>query len=96
MGLREEIEAAFGEAAADGGVRVLSIDGDDEVWAAGLGATDGAAAAVSALVDGLGVPADASAAVSFSRRPDRPRGARHRPRRSPSHPSRRLSVRARC
>jgi hypothetical protein len=41
MGLREEIEAAFGEAAAEGGVRLLSIDGDDEVWVAGLGATDG-------------------------------------------------------
>ena len=41
MGLREEIEAAFGEAAAEGGVRVLAIDGDDEVWVAGLGATDG-------------------------------------------------------
>jgi hypothetical protein len=41
MGLREEIEAAFGEAASEGGVRVLAIDGDDEVWVAGLGATDG-------------------------------------------------------
>ena len=41
MGLREQIEAAFSEAAAEGGVRVLSIDGDDEVWVAGLGATDG-------------------------------------------------------
>ena len=41
MGLREEIEAAFGEAAAQGGVRVLAIDGDEEVWVGGLAATDG-------------------------------------------------------
>src|SRR3954469_13715897 len=120
MGLREQIEAAFGEAAAEGGVRVLAIDGDEKVWVGGLAATDGtlevrvgdrgprrglrrrrpdqgamgamgfrhsfhdawilplprgagqaargAAAAVSALVDGLGVPADASAAVSFTQR----------------------------
>jgi hypothetical protein len=32
MGLREEIEAAFGEAAADGGVRLLAIEGDDQLW----------------------------------------------------------------
>ena len=120
MGLREQIEAAFSEAAAEGGVRALSIDGDDKVWVAGLGATDGslevrvgdrgprrglrrrrpdpgamralgfrdgfpdawilplppgaepaargAAAAVSALVDALGVPTGASAAVSFTQR----------------------------
>jgi hypothetical protein len=120
MGLREEIEAAFGEAAAEGGVRVLAVDGDEKVWVGGLAATDGtlevrvgdrgprrglrrrrpdqgamqalgfrdsfhdawilplppgagqaargAAAAVNALVDGLGVPADASAAVSFTQR----------------------------
>ena len=42
MGLREEIEAAFGEAAAEGGMRQLAIDGDDDVWVAALGATDGA------------------------------------------------------
>ena len=41
MGLREEIEAALGEAAADGGVRQLAIDGDEKVWVAGLVATDG-------------------------------------------------------
>jgi hypothetical protein len=41
VGLREEIEAAFGEAAAQGGVRVLAIDGDEEVWVGGLAATDG-------------------------------------------------------
>jgi hypothetical protein len=41
MGLREEIEAAFAEAAANGGVRQLSIDGDEEVWVAGVAATDG-------------------------------------------------------
>jgi hypothetical protein len=40
VGLREDIEAAFGEAAAEGGVRLLAVDGDDEVWVAGLGATD--------------------------------------------------------
>src|SRR4051794_25002510 len=120
MGLREEIEAAFDEAAAEGGVRLLSIDGDEKVWVAGLVATDGtlevrvgdrgprrglrrgrpdstvmkaqgfregfedawilalpagagqaargAAAAVSALVDGLGVTADARAEVSFTQR----------------------------
>jgi hypothetical protein len=119
MGLREEIEAALAEAAAEAGVRQLGIDGDEEVWAAGLGATDGtlevrvgdrgprrglrrrrpdrtvmaaqsfdrlddawflpvppgpgqaasgAAASVSALVDGLGVPADAHAAVFFTQR----------------------------
>jgi hypothetical protein len=101
-------------------VRLLAINGDDEVWVAGLAATDGtlevrvgdrgprrglrrrrpdeaamqaqgfrnsfhdawilplpsgagqaargAAAALSALVDRLGVPADASAAVSFTQR----------------------------
>jgi hypothetical protein len=38
MGLREEIEAAFGEAAADGGVRVLAVDDDEEVWVGGLAA----------------------------------------------------------
>jgi hypothetical protein len=120
MGLREAIEAAFGEAAAEGGVRVLAVDGDDKVWVAGLAATDGtlevrvgdrgprrwlrrprpdqgamralgfrnsfhdawilplapgtgqaargAAAAVSALVDGLGIVADARAEVSFTQR----------------------------
>jgi hypothetical protein len=120
MGLREEIEAALAEAAAEAGVRQLAIDGDEEVWVAGLGASDrtlevrvgnrgprrglrrrrpdrtvmaaqgfrdsledawvlsvpssagqaarGAAAAVSALVDGLGVPADAHAAVFFTQR----------------------------
>jgi hypothetical protein len=120
MGLREEIEAAFGEAAAEGGVRTLSIDGDEEVWVAGVTATDGtlevrvgdrgprrglrrrrpdrsvmqaqgfresfpdawvlpvppgagqaargAAAAVSALVDGLGVEPDARAEVFFTQR----------------------------
>ena len=120
MGLREEIEDAFGDAVAQGGVRLLAIDGDDKVWVAGLAATDGtlevrvgdrgprhglrrrrpdqgalralgfrdgfhdawilplppgagqaargAAAAVSALVDALGVAADASAAVSFTQR----------------------------
>jgi hypothetical protein len=83
MALREEIEAAFGQAAAEGGARVLAVDGDDKVWLAGLAATDGwilplppsagqaargAAAAVSALVDGLGVPRDAHAAVSFTQR----------------------------
>jgi hypothetical protein len=120
MGLREEIEAAFGEVAAEGGVRVLSIDGDEKVWVAGLVATDGtlevrvgdhgprrglrrrrpdrgvleaqgfresfedawilplppgagqaargAAAAVSALIDGLGVAQDARAEVSFTQR----------------------------
>ncbi|HEY7618644.1 MAG TPA: hypothetical protein VH834_02680 [Solirubrobacteraceae bacterium] len=119
MGLREEIEAALAEAAADGGVRQLTVDGDEEVWVAGLGVTDGrlevsvgdrgprrglrrrrpdptvmaaqgfrssgdawillvppgpgqatrgAAAAVSALVDGLGVPAGAHAAVTFTQR----------------------------
>lgn len=41
MGLREVIEAAFGEAAAEGGVRVLSVDGDDDVWVAGLAGIDG-------------------------------------------------------
>jgi hypothetical protein len=120
MGLREEIEAALGEAAADGGVRQLAIDGDEEVWVAGVGATDGtlevrvgdrgprrglrrrrpddsvmhaqgfrdsfedawilpvpfgpgqaargAAAAVRALVDGLGVADDAHAEVFFTQR----------------------------
>jgi hypothetical protein len=120
MGLREEIEAALAEAAAEGGVRQLGIDGDEEVWVAGLGATDGtlevrvgdrgprrglrrrrpdrtvmaaqgfrdsledawtlsvppstgqaargAAAAASALVDGLGVATDADAAVFFTQR----------------------------
>jgi hypothetical protein len=120
MGLREEIEAAFAEAAAEGGVRQLSVDGDEEVWVAGVAATDGtlevrvgdrgprhglrrrrpdrtvmeaqgfrdsfhdawvlplppgagqaargAAAAVSALVDGLGVAADARAEVFFTQR----------------------------
>jgi hypothetical protein len=41
MGLREEIEAAFGDAAAEGGVRILAIDGDEKVWVGGLAATDG-------------------------------------------------------
>jgi hypothetical protein len=41
MGLREQIEAALGEVAAEGSVRVLSINGDDDVWVAGLAATDG-------------------------------------------------------
>jgi hypothetical protein len=41
MGLREEIEAALATAAAEGSVRQLAIDGDEEVWVAGLGATDG-------------------------------------------------------
>src|SRR4051812_20551620 len=41
MGLREEIEAAFGEAAAEDGVRVLAVDGDEKVWVGGLAATDG-------------------------------------------------------
>jgi hypothetical protein len=41
MGLREQIAAALGEAAAEGGVRVLSNNGDDDVWVAGLAATDG-------------------------------------------------------
>jgi hypothetical protein len=120
MGLREEIDAAFVEAAADRGVRVLAIDGDEEVWVAGVAATDGtlevrvgdrgprrglrrprpdrtvmeaqgfrdgfhdawilplppgtgqaargAAAAVSALVDGLGVEPDARAEVFFTQR----------------------------
>jgi hypothetical protein len=120
MGLREEIEAALATAAAEGGVRQLAIDGDEEVWVAGLGVTDGtlelrvgdrgprrglrrrrpdrtvmaaqrfrdplgdawilsippsagqaaraAAAAVSALVDGLGVPAGAHASVFFTQR----------------------------
>jgi hypothetical protein len=120
MALREEIEAAFGQAAAEGGARVLAVDGDDKVWVAGLAATDGtlevrvgdrrprrglrrrrpdpgamqalgfrhsfhdawilplppsagqaargAAAAVSALVDGLDVPRDAHAEVSFAQR----------------------------
>jgi hypothetical protein len=120
MGLREEIEAAFGEAAAEGAVRQLSVDGDEQVWVAGVGATDGtlevrvgdrgprhglrrrrpdrsvmeaqgfrdsfhdawvlplppgagqaargAAAAVSALVDGLGVADDARAEVFFTQR----------------------------
>ena len=120
MGLREEIEAAFAKAASQGGVRHLSIDGDEEVWVAGLVATDGtlevrvgdhgprrglrrrrpdrsvmeaqgfrdsfhdawilpvppgsgqaargAAAAVSALVDGLGVADDAHAEVFFNQR----------------------------
>jgi hypothetical protein len=53
MGLREEIEAAFGELPLPPG--------------AGQAAR-GAAAAVNALVDGLGVPAAASAAVSFTQR----------------------------
>jgi hypothetical protein len=120
MGLREEIEAAFGEAAAEGAVRQLAIDGDEEVWVAGVVATDGtlevrvgdrgprrglrrrrpdrsvmeaqgfresfhdawvlpvppgagqaargAAAAVSALVDGLGVEPGARAEVFFTQR----------------------------
>ena len=41
MGLREEIEAALAEAAAEGGVRQLAVDGDQEVWVAGVAATDG-------------------------------------------------------
>jgi hypothetical protein len=120
MGLREEIEVAFQEVAAEGGARVLSIDGDEEVWVAGVVATDGtlevrvgdrgprrglrrqrpdrtvmeaqgfrdsfhdawilplppaagqaaraAAAAVSALVGGLGVADDARTDVSFTQR----------------------------
>jgi hypothetical protein len=120
MGLREEIEAAFGEAAADGGVRQLWIDGHEDVWVVGVAATDGtlevrvgdrgprrglrrrppdrtvmeaqgfrdsfddawilpvprgagqpargAAAAVSALVGGLGVEPDARAEVFFTQR----------------------------
>jgi hypothetical protein len=120
MGLREEIEAALAEAAADRGVRQLTIDGDEELWVAGLGASDGsldvrvgdrgprrglrrrrpdrtviaaqgfrdsledawslsvppgagqaargAAAAVSALVDGLGVAPDAPAVLTFTQR----------------------------
>ena len=63
MGLREEIEAAFSEAAAEGGVRALSIDGDDKVWVAGLGASDGSlevggrgcGAAAAARRDGAGL-----------------------------------------
>jgi hypothetical protein len=55
MGRWEEIEAAFGEAAAEGGVRQLSIDGDEEVWVAGVAATDGAlGGAHDALVIHLG------------------------------------------
>jgi hypothetical protein len=120
MGLRQEVEAAFSEAAAEGAVRQLAIDGDEEVWVAGVAATDGtlevrvgdrgprrrlrrrrpersvmeaqgfresfndawvlpvppgagqaargAAAAVSALVDGLGVEPDARAEVFFTQR----------------------------
>jgi hypothetical protein len=120
MGLREEIEAALADVAAEGGARVLSIDGDEKVWVAGLVATDGtlevrvgdrgprrglrrrgpdatvmrahgfrdgfedawilplppgagqatrgAAAAVSALVDGLGVAESARAEVTFTQR----------------------------
>ena len=120
MGLREDIEAAFDEAAAERAVRQLSVDGDEQVWVAGVGATDGtlevrvgdrgprrglrrrrpdrsvmeaqgfresfhdawvlpvppgagqaargAAAAVSALVDGLGVADDARAEVFFTQR----------------------------
>ena len=120
MGLREEIEAALAAAATDGGVQHLSIDGDENVWVAGLAASDGtlevrvgdrgprrglrrrradrsvmegqgfrasfhdawvlplppgagqaargAAAAWSALVDGLGVEPDARAEVSFTQR----------------------------
>ena len=120
MGLREEIEGALAAAAADGGVQQLSIDGDEDVWVAGVVATDGmlevrvgdrgprrglrrrradrsvmeaqgfresfddawvlpvppgvgqaawgAAAAVSALVDGLGVEANARAEVFFVQR----------------------------
>ncbi len=120
MALREEIEAALAEAAAERGVRQLAIDGDEEVWVAGVAATDGdlevrvgdrgprrglrrrrpdraamealgfrddmpdawalfvpagsgqaargAAAAVSALTDGLGVPGDARAEVFFTQR----------------------------
>ena len=41
MGLPEEIEDAFGEAVAQGGVRLLATDRDDVVWVAGLAATDG-------------------------------------------------------
>jgi hypothetical protein len=41
MGLREEIDAALAEAAAEGGVRQLAVDGDEEVWVAGVAATDG-------------------------------------------------------
>jgi hypothetical protein len=120
VGLREDIEAALGDAAAEGGVRQLAIDGDEKVWVAGVGATDGtlevrvadrgprhglsrrrpdrdamralgfrdamedawilpvpagtgqaaraAAAAVSALVDGLGVADDARAEPFFTQR----------------------------
>jgi hypothetical protein len=120
MGLREEIETALAEVAAEGGVRVLTIDGDEKLWVGGLAATDGtvevrvgdrgprrglrrrradrsvmeahgfgdgfedawilplppsagqaargAAAAVSALVDGLGVADDARTEVSFTQR----------------------------
>jgi hypothetical protein len=42
VGLREDIEAALAEAAADRGVRQLSVGGDEEVWVAGVAAVDGA------------------------------------------------------
>jgi hypothetical protein len=42
VGLREDIEAALEQAGSELGVRQLSVDGDEEVWVAGVASVDGA------------------------------------------------------
>ena len=49
MGLREEIEAAFGAAAAEGGVRVLAVDGDEKLSSRQVDPDEPDAAARTAL-----------------------------------------------